>query len=97
MKIGKKLKALRNDEGIGIKKLAGHLKVDYSYLSKIENDKANPSRDTINRIARYFNCDEDELLVLSEKLPADVEKILEEYPTEAIKYLRRRFGGERKS
>jgi transcriptional regulator with XRE-family HTH domain len=97
MKIGGKLKALRNDQGIGIKKLAGHLDVDYSYLSKIENDKANPSRETISRIARYFKCDIDELLILSEKLPPDVEKIFEEHPIEAITYLRRRFGGEHKS
>ena len=92
MKIGDKLKSLRNDQGIGIKKLAEHLDVDYSYLSKIENAKANPSRETIGRIAQYFKCSEEELLVLSEKLPADVEKILKEHPVEAIKYLRRRFG-----
>ena len=88
---------LRNSEGIGIKKLAEHLDVNYTYLSKIENDKSNPSKETINRIAKYFKCNEDELLLLSEKLPADVEKILQEHPLEAIQYLRRKFGAERKA
>lgn len=97
MNIGRKLKVLRNEQGIGIKKLAERVDVNYTYLSKIENNKANPSKETIKRIAKYFNYDEDELLILSERLPSDIEKILRDHPQEAIQYLRRKFSGERKS
>lgn len=92
MTIGKKLKELREKEGIGIKKLAGYVNADYTYLSKIENEKVNPSREMIKRIAQYFNYDSDELLISAEKLPEDVEKILRENPKEAIQFLRRKFG-----
>ena len=94
MDIGEKLKLLRKKEGIGIKPLAKHLDVSYTYLSKIENNKANPSKKAIHRIASYFGCDEDELLILSEKIPDDIVRILKENPDEAIEYLRKKFGGE---
>jgi transcriptional regulator with XRE-family HTH domain len=93
MKFGKKLKLLRNKKGIGIKPLAEKLDVNYTYLSKIENDKAIPSKETIKRMSTYFNVDVDELMILADKIPDDVERILRENPKEAIQYLRRKFGG----
>lgn len=92
MKFGKKLKSLRNEKGIGIKPLAEKLHVDYTYLSKIENAKAVPSKETIKRIATFFNINSDELMVLADKIPDDIEQILRENPEEAIQYLRRKFG-----
>jgi transcriptional regulator with XRE-family HTH domain len=91
MKLSVKLKQLREREGIGIKPLAQKLQVDYTYLSKIENDKANPSKDTIRQIAQFFGEDEDELMIAAGKIPDDIEKILKENPHEAIKFLRRKF------
>jgi transcriptional regulator with XRE-family HTH domain len=91
MNIGKKLKSLRQTKGIGIKSLAEHLQVNYTYLSKIENNKANPSKDTIKRIATYFKCDVDELMLMADRIPDDIQQILREHPQEAVKYLRRKF------
>lgn len=96
MKLSQKLKSLRKGKGIGIKPLAEELSVNYTYLSKIENDKANPSKETIKRIANYFNVDADELMILADKIPDDIERILRENPKEAIQYLRRKFGREPK-
>lgn len=92
MKIGKKIKLLRQKKGIGIKPLAKKLDVNYTYLSKIENDKANPSKETIKRMATFFNINADELMILADKIPDDVERILKDNPKEAIEYLRRKFG-----
>jgi len=94
MKLSQKLKSLRKGKGIGIKPLAEELSVNYTYLSKIENDKANPSKETIKRIANYFNVNVDELMILADKIPDDIERILRENPKEAIQYLRRKFGSE---
>jgi transcriptional regulator with XRE-family HTH domain len=94
MKLSQRLKSLRKEKGIGIKPLADQLNVNYTYLSKIENDKANPSKATIRRIAEYFDVDVDELMILSDRVPDDIEQILRENPKEAFRYLRRKFGDE---
>ncbi len=94
MKLSKKLQLLRKKKGIGIKPLAKQVKVNYTYLSKIENDKANPSKETIRRIADFFNVDSDELIILADKIPDDIERILRENSKEAIRLLRREFGSD---
>src|SRR2546428_5635915 len=90
---GQVLKKLRAQEGIGIKTLAPRLRVDHTYLSKLENDLARPSEDVVVRIAKYFRYDGEELLVLAGRIPPDVQQILRENPREAIDFLRKRFVG----
>jgi transcriptional regulator with XRE-family HTH domain len=91
--LGKTLKKLRAAEGIGIKTLAPRLGVDHTYLSKLENDRAVPSKEVVDRIAQYFNYDSDELMILAGRIPQDVQQILRDNPREAIEFLRRRFLG----
>jgi transcriptional regulator with XRE-family HTH domain len=91
MTFGSMLRKLRYRQGIGIKRLAPELDVDYTYLSRLENDKAAPSEEVIDRISRYFNQDKDELMLLADKVPEDVKQILRENPREALEYLRERF------
>lgn len=91
MNIGKKIRELRQKKKIGIKPLAEKLDINYTYLSKIENHKANPSKETVIKIAKYFNCDADELMILADRIPDDIQKILRENSKEAIKYLRKHF------
>ena len=91
MNIGERLRKLRQKKKIGIKPLAEQLDINYTYLSKIENHKASPSKETIIKIAKYFDCDVDELMILSDKIPEDIQKILRENSKEAIKYLREHF------
>lgn len=91
MTFGKLLKKLRKRKNIGIKKLAPTLKVDYSYLSKLENDRALPSKKTIRKVAKYFSYSEDDLLIKANKIPKDIIKIIQENPKEALLYLRKKF------
>ncbi len=93
MTFGSVLRKLRSKEDIGIKKLATAINVDYAYISRIENGKLKPSQRVIERIANYFNCDRDELLILGDKIPEDIKKILRENPDEALAYLREKFSG----
>ncbi|MDP9368951.1 MAG: helix-turn-helix domain-containing protein [Chloroflexota bacterium] len=86
------LRELRAKEGIGIKRLAPELGVSYTYLSKLENNQIRPSEGLVQRVASYFGCDEDRLLLAAEKVPADILRILREHPDDAIDFLRERFG-----
>ncbi len=96
MLFGNLLRHLRRKEGIGIKKLAPRLNVNYTYLSKLENNKVIPSKDVIERIAHYFRYDLDELLISADKIPEDIRRILRENPQETAEFLRRRFGDSSK-
>lgn len=93
MTFGTLLRRLRHEQDIGIKKLATAINVDYAYLSRIENGKLKPSERVIERISRYFNYNKDELMILGDKIPEDVKKILRENPEEALAYLREKFSG----
>ena len=91
MTFGEVLRGLRKKEGVGIKKLAPALGVNYSYLSKLENHRAMPSEELIDKVARYFDYNRDDLMILADKIPPDVKGILRDNPREAVEYLRRRF------
>jgi transcriptional regulator with XRE-family HTH domain len=92
MSFGSLLKKLRLKKGISIKKLAPYLGVNYTYISKLENSKVNPSTRLIKKLSNYFDYDSDELMISAGKLPKDVEQILKNNPKEVINYLRSRFG-----
>lgn len=86
------LRELRSQSGVGIKKLAPELGVSYTYLSKLENDQVRPSAALVQRVANYFNYDEDRLLIAADRVPPDILRILQENPEEAIGFLREQFG-----
>jgi len=85
------MRNLREREGLGIKKLAPELKVSYSYLSKLENNKVSPSEAMVHRVAKYFKYSKDEMLLAANRVPLDVLKILKSNPEAAIEYLRKEF------
>ncbi len=91
-KFGRVLRSLRNEAGIGIKRLAPQLGVTYSYLSKLEHGATAPSENLVYRTAAYFSCDPDRLLLAAGKTPPEVLRILQENPEEALALLKQRFG-----
>jgi transcriptional regulator with XRE-family HTH domain len=95
MEFGEILRQLRNKTGIGIKRLAPELGVNYTYLSKLENLETRPSEKLVERVAKYFNYDRNRLLLSAGKVPPEVLRILRENPDEAIEFLRKRFGEPR--
>jgi len=92
MRFGQILKQLRTENDIGIKKLAPALGVNYSYLSKLENENIAPSAEMVARVATYFHYDYDRLLLAAGKVPDEILTILRENPDEAVEFLRARFG-----
>jgi len=93
MTFGKLLKSLRLRKNVSIKKLGPELGLNYTYISKLENSKVNPSPNVVKKLSHYFNYDADELMMTAGKIPKDIESILKNNPKEAIIYLRRKFGG----
>ena len=89
---GTLFKKIRIEKGYSIKSLAKKLNVNYSYLSKIENDHTLPSEHFIERASKLFSYDKEELMLRADKIPNDVMNILRSNPKEAIEFLRREFG-----
>jgi transcriptional regulator with XRE-family HTH domain len=81
MTFGYKLKSLRGARVVSQGALAEALEVDQAYLSRVENDMNGclPSIPTIQKIVKALNLSQsesDELYLLANKLPPDVETML---------------------
>ena len=72
---GKYLRARRQELKLSQRALAQSLKVDFSYLSKLENGHEEPpSEDTLRRLATVLNVPQDRLLAMAGKLPAELRQ-----------------------
>lgn len=70
MMFGEKIKELRKDRKITQRDLAAKLGINFTYVSKIENDKleAPPSESLIRKLADVLEVEPDVLLDLAGKL-----------------------------
>ena len=94
MSFGKLLTQLRNEKGVSIKELGPSIGVNYTYISKLESSKSTPSLELIQRIADYFNCDADLLMIAAGKIPPKAMKVVTENPEEVLAYLRSKIQHE---
>lgn len=93
MTFGERVKELRKARGVSQRELAGRVGIDFTYLSKIENDRTEPpSESTIERIAEALDANADDLLVLADRFPSDLADDLKD--TETIGALRRSLAGD---
>lgn len=92
---GEHLRNLRENQGLTLKNVAGKIGIDISLLAKIERNERQPTKQIINQVAHFFNCDERELLnnflsdliaykILDEAADLSILKIAEE----KVKYLK---------
>lgn len=67
---GKKIRELREEAGLPLRKVAAFVDIDQAILSKIERGQRKASRKQVLRFAEYFKVEEKDLLVLwlSDKL-----------------------------
>src|SRR4051812_44117088 len=87
--LGRKIRDKRRELGITQRDLAEKVKIDFTYLSKVENDRGDPPSDeAIVRIAHGLDLDELELLSLAGKVPSTVRNLAAEDPEFAM-FLRR--------
>lgn len=92
---GEHLRNLRENKGMTLKAVSEQINIDTSLLAKIERNERPPTKQVIKQIARFFNCDEQDLLnnflsdqiaykILDEEADLNILKVAEE----KVKYLK---------
>ncbi len=84
MKFGQRVRSLRLDQELTQQELADRLDVSMSYISKVENGKLHfgdyPSEKFIHKLAGELKTDEDELLLLADKVPSTIRERIRQRP-----------------
>lgn len=82
--IGELLRALREKEGLPLRKVAAFLDIDQAILSKIERGQRKLKIDQVKRLSQYFNYSEKEMLItfLSDQILYEIGD--EKYAKEAL-------------
>jgi transcriptional regulator with XRE-family HTH domain len=84
MTFGERIRQLRKAKNLNQSELAAKVGINFTYLSKIENDKVAssefPSEDTIKKLAKALGADPDELLIMAKKVPDSIKKRVIERP-----------------
>ena len=84
MRFGERLRELRQAKNLSQRDLGEQVRVNFTYISKIENEKLDfaqfPGEELIRKLAKALEADEDELLILAEKIPEQIKKRVMERP-----------------
>jgi transcriptional regulator with XRE-family HTH domain len=84
MQFGERVRELRVLRGLTQQVIADRMSVSVSYISKVENGKLHfgdyPSEKFINKLAGELQADEDELLLLAQKVPASIRVRIHQRP-----------------
>jgi transcriptional regulator with XRE-family HTH domain len=84
MKFGEQIRAFRKAKGWSLRDLADRVGVGFTYLSRIENGRLNfgdyPSDALIHRLADALEVNEDELVILAERVPDRIRSRVLERP-----------------
>ena len=85
---GQALRELRRSKEVSQRDLAEKVGVDFSYISKLENDRLPPpAADTIVKLCKELGVPADELLASTGKMPTDVKERLST-STAALEFVR---------
>lgn len=77
---GQLIRQARKEREYSQRELAKLIGVDYTYLSKLENDHAGypPSEEVLESLAKYLHLDAQELRILSGRITPEDEKVFKE-------------------
>ncbi|MCB4235572.1 helix-turn-helix transcriptional regulator [Kaistella anthropi] len=92
---GEHLRNLRETQSLTLKNVAEQIGIDTSLLAKIERNERQPTKLIIKQVAKFFKCNEQELLnnflsdqiaykILDEEADIEILKVAEE----KVKYLK---------
>jgi len=88
MQFGQRVREIREDSCLTQREFAERLDVSVSYISKVENERLHfgdyPSEKFIHKLATELNANEDELLLLTDRVPVSLRKRIRDRP-EAFK------------
>ena len=78
MTFGERVRGLRRKKGLTLRVLAAQVGVGFTYLSRVETGRMTygeyPSESLIHKLAEALDADENELLVLAEKIPEKIKR-----------------------
>jgi transcriptional regulator with XRE-family HTH domain len=84
MRFGEMIRELRTAKGLTLRALGEQVGVSHAYISKVENGKLDfgdfPGEALICRLAAALDADEEELLLLAEKIPEAIRRRFFERP-----------------
>lgn len=76
MTFGETIRKQRESKGLLLRQVAAFLEVDTAYISKLERNERNASREQVVRLAEYLQTPSDQLLTvwLAEKILGTINK-----------------------
>ncbi|CAN1210766.1 HTH cro/C1-type domain-containing protein [Tumidithrix helvetica PCC 7403] len=79
-KFGQLIRDARKEKGYSQRELASLVNLDFTYLSKLENDRADyaPKEDVIRNLAAQLDLNPEELVFLSGRIPERDEQLLKQ-------------------
>ena len=82
MRFGERVKELRLQRKLTQQKVAEKIGVTVGYISKVEKERLQfgdyPSEKFIHKLADALQCDEDELLLMTDRVPPAIQiRVLE--------------------
>ena len=84
MQFGNRVRELREERSLTQRQLADHLGVSVSYISKVENERLHfgdyPSEKFIHKLADELDADENELLLLTDRVPEHIRVKIRQRP-----------------
>ena len=90
MRFGEKIRDLRKSQNLTQKELGDLVGVTFAYISKVENERLDfgdyPSEDLICKLAVAMKADEDELMLLAQKIPEHIRQRVLERPDAIRKF-----------
>ena len=79
--LGQALREFRPKAGMSQRDLANRVGIDFSYISKVENDRIPPpAADTVVAMCQALGIPQEELLALIGKIPSEAEKAIANSP-----------------
>ncbi|MDX6650401.1 MAG: HTH-type transcriptional regulator, competence development regulator [Solirubrobacteraceae bacterium] len=86
---GQTIQRLRREKNLTQRDVATKVGIDFTYLSKLENDRGEaPGEDAVRNLAAVLGADEEELMALAGKVPKDLRKRAQD-DVEFARFLRR--------
>jgi HTH-type transcriptional regulator, competence development regulator len=78
---GMLIRQARKEKGLSQRELAKLAKVNYTYLSKLENDHAGtpPSEEVIERLADHLALSSEDLRYLAGRITAEDERVWQDF------------------
>jgi DNA (cytosine-5)-methyltransferase 1 len=91
MRLGHEIKHLRTNNRMSLQKFARLLGVDKAHVSRIESGKIKPTPRLLRSTATRLHGDLEKLMVLSGRLPKDIQHAFLLYPKESCALIRERI------